>query len=146
MLKSSIKLTGSLLIKKFSEDNKLIYETEVPNLVVTTGKQFIASRIISNSSSAMTHMAIGSDATVGALAQTALLNQLARVTFTSTSTSTNTVTFNASFGAGIGTGSIVEAGVFNASSSGTMLCRTTFPVITKGTGETIAITWVVTVG
>jgi hypothetical protein len=146
MLKSNITLTGHLLIKKFSEDNKLIYETEVPNLVVTAGKTFIASRTVANTAGPMTHMAIGSDATIGALGQTALLNQLARVTFTSTSTSTNTVTFNASFGAGVGTGSIVEAGVFNASSSGTMLCRTTFPVITKGSGETIAISWVVTVG
>jgi len=29
---------------------------------------------------------------------------------------------------------------------GTMLCRTTFPVITKSSSETIAISWVVTVG
>ena len=31
-------------------------------------------------------------------------------------------------------------------SFGTMLCRTTFPVITKSSSETIAISWVVSVG
>ena len=29
---------------------------------------------------------------------------------------------------------------------GTMLCRTTFPVITKSSSETVAITWIITVG
>ena len=47
--------------------------------------------------------------------------------------------------AGTGTGAITEAGIFNASTNGTMLCRTVFPVVTKQAGDTIAITWKVTV-
>jgi len=63
---------------------------------------------------------------------------------------TRTVTDNAieyvgDFPAGTGTGAIVEAGVFNAASSGTMLCRTIFSVVNKGSDDTLKITWTITV-
>ena len=38
MFKSNIKLTGKLNIKKYEAD-KLVYETDVKNLVVTAGKE-----------------------------------------------------------------------------------------------------------
>jgi hypothetical protein len=49
------------------------------------------------------------------------------------------------FPAGTATGAITEAGIFNAATGGTMLCRTTFPVINKGSADSLAVTWVVTV-
>jgi hypothetical protein len=237
MIKDSITLTGKLLIKKFNDKKELVYETEVPNLVVTSGKEFIASRIVASTFDVMGYMAIGDDASTGALLQTTLVNELTRVATTSAAASGVNVTFTATFGAGVGTGSIVEAGVFNKGTSsvivfdgdndvnagsgvitkaahgfatgdkvtytdgggtsvgglvdggtyyvirltsstlklaatyanatagsptaiaitdgvgtnhkltyGAMLCRTTFPVITKSGSETIAISWVVTVG
>jgi hypothetical protein len=146
MFKSSVKMSGRLIIKKFNEKQELIYQTEVENLVVTAGKNFIASRIVSGSATVMGYMAIGDDATVSALAQTDLGNELARIATSGASAVDNNITFTASFGAGVGTGSLQEAGIFNDSSTGTMLCRTTFPVITKTSGETIAISWVVSVG
>lgn len=238
MLKDSFKLTGKLLIQKFNKNKELVYSTEVPNLVVTAGKEFIASRIVDSSTfDPMNYMAIGDDAQTGALSQTTLINELARVTTTSSTASGVNVTFTATFGAGVGTGNIVEAGIFNQDDSGvlvfdgdtdvddgshqitytahglttgdkvtytdgggtaitnlidggtyyvvrvdadniklattyanataptpttiaiasgigtnhkitygTMLCRTTFPVISKSGSETIAISWVVTVG
>jgi hypothetical protein len=57
----------------------------------------------------------------------------------------NAITYTATFGAGTATGAVVEAGIFNASSGGTMLCRTVFPVINKNAGDSLAVTWVVTV-
>lgn len=51
MLKDSIKLTGRLSIKKFNDKNELVYETEVPNLVVTSGKEYIAIRLIGSGDS-----------------------------------------------------------------------------------------------
>lgn len=146
MFKSSVKMSGRLIIKKFNEKQELIYQTEVENLVVTAGKNFIASRIVSDSEDTMGYMAIGDDAIVSALPQTDLGNELARVATSTASAVDNNITFTASFGAGVGTGSLQEAGIFNDTTSGTMLCRTTFPVITKTSGETIAISWVVSVG
>ena len=46
MLQDSIKLTGRLSIKKYNDKDELIFETEVPNLVVTAGKEYIAGRLI----------------------------------------------------------------------------------------------------
>lgn len=235
MLQSNVKLTGKLVIKKFDEVKNLVYETEVNNLVVTAGKQFLASRIIANTASVMSHMAIGDDASVASASQTTLVNELARVAVDSATASGVNATFVATFPAGTGTGNIVEASITNASASavisfdgdtdvdnggdtikyighgfslgqlvtytdggntvignltdgaqyyiikvdndyvklassaanatngiainitgtsgaghkltaGTMLCRTTFPVITKSSSETIAIQWVITVG
>ena len=50
-----------------------------------------------------------------------------------------------SFIAVVSTGAITEAGIFNALTAGTMLCRTTFPVVNKAAGDSIVITWVVTI-
>jgi len=234
MLQSNVKLTGKLVIKKFDAVKNLVYETEVNNLVVTSGKQFLASRIIANTASVMGYMAIGDDASSASASQTTLVNELARVAVDSATASGVNATFVATFPAGTGTGDIVEASITNAAASavisfdgddvddggdtipyvghgfdtgdlvtytdggntvitnltdgaqyyiikvnddvvklassaanaidgiainitgtsgaghkltaGTMLCRTTFPIITKSSSETIAIQWVITVG
>jgi hypothetical protein len=55
------------------------------------------------------------------------------------------VTYIASFPAGTGTGAVVEAGVFNDPTAGTMLCRTVFAVVNKGADDAMSITWAITV-
>jgi hypothetical protein len=72
-------------------------------------------------------------------------SSLAREALTSFTASTNIVTAVASFIAGTGTGAVTEAGIFNAGVAGTMLCHTTFPVVNKEAGDSIAITWAITV-
>ena len=64
---------------------------------------------------------------------------------TSASSSGAVVTYICAFSAGEGTGALTEAGVFNAASSGTMLCRTEFAVVNKGAADSMTITWTVTV-
>ena len=143
---SKIKITGELSIQKFDENNNLVQQINIPNLVVSAGKQHIAQRIASNSETIMSHMAIGSGVTTPALSNSTLVTELARQSLTLTSVDSFNITYTATFAAGIGTGSITEAGIFNNGTSGTMLCRTTFPVITKGASDTIAISWTITVG
>ena len=46
MFKSDIKLTGKLSIKKYDAESKLVYEEDVNNLVVTSGKEYVAKRLI----------------------------------------------------------------------------------------------------
>ena len=121
---------------------------EIDNLVVTTGKGFVAASMLkttSNSPAAMTHMAIGSDTTNPAANDTALGNELGRVTLTSAAVSGAVVTYIATFPAGTGTGAVVEAGILNAGSNGTLLCHTEFAVVNKGSADAITITWTVTV-
>ena len=140
MINEDLTLAGHLSIRLNGEVVR-----EVPNLVVAGGKSFVASRIKDTTSAAMTHMAIGTGTAAAAAGQTTLSAEADRNTLTSTTVSSNTVTYVATFGAGEGTGAIVEAGLFNASSAGTMFCRTVFSVVNKGASDSMTITWVITV-
>jgi hypothetical protein len=98
-----------------------------------------------NSPAAMTHMSVGSGTADTTAGDTALGNELGRVTFSSASLSSASVIYAASFPAGTGTGALTEAGIFNNTSGGTMLCRTKFNVVNKGADDAMSITWTVTV-
>ena len=154
MIYDDIKVTGALKIQVHGPDGKLKEEQEVPNLVVNTGKFYIAQRMIATGPNsvptAMSHMAIGSGTTTPAVTQTALTTQLARVGLTGgtgsvANATTNQVVYTATFGAGVGTGAVTEAGIFNAATAGTMLARTTFPVVNKEAADSITITWTVSI-
>jgi hypothetical protein len=148
MFQDSIKMTGDLKIVLTDENGQIKQEQEVKNLVVTVGKNFIASsmaKTTTNSPAAMTHMAIGAGTTAAAAGDTTLGSSLGRVALTSTTVTTNNVAYVATFPAGTGTGAVTEAGLFNDPSAGTLLCRTVFSVINKGAADTLGITWTVTV-
>jgi len=139
MINDDLILTGKLAIAINGE-----VVQEVDNLVVTTGKSYVADRM-KNNSTIMSHMAVGTSTSSAAANNTTLVTEIARVGLTSTSVSGAVVTYVASFGAGTGTGAITEAGILNASSSGTLLCRTVFSVVNKGASDAMTITWTVSV-
>ena len=135
-----LKMKGKLQIRLNDE-----VVQEIDNIVVTAGKGYVASRMKDATATAMSHMAIGSGSTAAAASDTALGNQLGRVALTSTTVSAAVVTYVASFPAGTGTGAVTEAGILNAASGGTMLCRTVFSVVNKGASDSMTVTWTVTV-
>lgn len=140
MINDGLKMKGRLTIALNDE-----VVQEVDNLVVTTGKNYVASRMKDATATAMSHMAIGTGSTAAAAGDTALGSESARTALTSTTVTNNEVAYVDTFGAGVGTGAITEAGLFNASSAGTMLCRTVFSVVNKGADDSMTITWTVTV-
>jgi hypothetical protein len=140
----SLKASGSLNILITRADGST-ESTQVKNLVVNSGLNYIVSRMKDTTLDAMSHMAVGSGSTAAAGGNTALGTELGRVALTSTTVSTNTIEYVALFPAGTGTGTVTEAGVFNNSSGGTMLCRTVFGVVTKDVGDSMSITWTITV-
>lgn len=147
MVNDQVKLTGELHVVVTGQDGIVKEDITIPNLVVTTGKNFIASRMTGSASNVMSHMAIGSGTVDPVAGDVALGTELGRVALTTAGgVATNaTVEYVGSFPAGTGTGAVTEAGIFNASSAGTMLCRTKFPVVNKDVNDSIAITWRVTV-
>jgi hypothetical protein len=147
MLKDNIKMTGELKLTLTNEKGDVTKEVIIPNTVVTVGKNFIASRMKDATATAMSHMELGTGTTGAVVANTTLETVIAssRTSLTSTTVTTNSVAYVVTFGAGVGTGAVTEAGIFNASSAGTMLCRTTFSVINKAAADTLGITWTVTV-
>ena len=145
MINDSIKVTGELKLTLTRPDGNVKHEVIIPNLVVTTGKNYIASRMKDATATAMTHMAVGTGSTAAAAGNTTLGSEAGRVALTSTTVTNNDVAYVATFPAGTGTGALTEAGIFNASSSGTLLCRTVFSVINKAAADTLGITWTVSV-
>jgi len=138
-IQDNLKMKGRLQVSLNGEVVR-----DIDNLVVTAGKGYVADRM-KNNSSTMSHMAIGSGTTAAAAGNTELGTELGRVSLTSTTVSSNVVTYVATFAAGTGTGAVTEAGILTASSGGTMLCRTVFSVVNKGSADSMTITWTVTV-
>ena len=138
-IQDNLKMKGHLQVSLNGEVVR-----DIDNLVVTAGKNYVADRM-KNNSTVMSHMAVGSGTTAAAAGQTALGTELGRVSLTSTTVSSNVVTYVATFAAGTCTGAVTEAGILNASSNGTMLCRTVFSVVNKGSADSMTITWTVTV-
>jgi hypothetical protein len=151
----SVKATGSLVITVLNEVTKEETVHHFKNIVVNVGKTFIAQSMLkttTNTPAAMTHMAVGTGTATAAVADTALQTELARVTqgtptgatFAGTNSGATT-SYSATFPAGTGTGALTEAGIFNAATAGTMLCRTVFSVINKGANDSITINWSITI-
>ena len=145
MINDNLKLRGDVAIVVKDKDGKVKDSREIHNLVVSTGLEYICSRMAGTSAGVMSHMAVGSGTTAASAGQTDLVSILgSREALDSTSASSNTITYVSSFEAGEGTGAVTEAGIFNASSSGTMLCRTVFAVVNKDADDTMSITWSIT--
>jgi hypothetical protein len=138
-----IALTGKLTI---SLNDEIVQETN--NLVVTAGKEWVTARM-KNTSTVMTHMGVGTSSTAAALTDTALVAEHSdgRQTLTASggTVAGAIITFHRTFAAGDQTGAITEAGIFTASTSGTMLARTVFGVVNKGALDTMTISWAVTI-
>ena len=145
MINEELKLRGDVAIVLKDKDGNVKDSREIHNLVVSSGLEFICSRMAGTSAGVMSHMALGSGTTAAAAGQTDLVSILgSREALDSTSASSNTITYVSSFEAGEATGAVTEAGVFNAASSGTMLCRTVFAVVNKSADDTMSVTWTLT--
>lgn len=145
--KDTMKATGKVNVVLKDEFGNVKEDFTVNNLVVDTGLDFIASRMKDASATVMSHMEVGTDNTAAASTDTALGAAVAssRTALTSTTVTDNAVAYVCTFSAGVGDGALTEAGIFNASSGGTMLCRTVFSVINKGASDSMTITWTITI-
>lgn len=141
-------VTGRLDIVLRGPDGRIKARRVVHNLVVDAGEVHIADQLKSSpAQAAMGWMGIGTGATAPAFGNTALGAEIDRNALTSRTAASNVVTYVGNWAAGDGTNSaIAEAGIFNASSVGTMLARATFTAIDKQAADTLAITWTVTIG
>lgn len=140
-LAEQIRPHGKVYVEHY-RDGELISFAHLDNLVVTAGKARVASMLI-GTVAGWTHMAIGNSNTAVAAGDTTLTSEVQRVA-TSNSTSTNQATFSGSF-IFSGTDTIQEAGLFTASSGGVMLSHVLLGPFAVESGDTLVITWVITV-
>ena len=148
LMKETVSPKGQVSIEIFSPKGDLKEKVNIPNLVVTTGRNYIASRLNDAAQTdVMSHMAVGSGTAAATLADTTLGTELTRVAFDSDTIVDNVITYVSTYAAGVGTGAITEAGIFNDAGAGLgdMLCRTVFDVVNKAVDDSMVITWTVTI-
>lgn len=148
MINEKLKLSGEVSLVLTDKNGNVKDQRDIKNLVVNTGLAFIISRMVGTTKGVMSHMALGSGTAAAAAGQTDLVSMLgAREVLDSTTilgTLNEKVQYVASFEAGDATGAVTEAGLFNASAGGDMLCRTVFPVVNKAADDMLTVTWTVT--
>lgn len=145
MLQETFSIKGKVNICHYDKENNLIKTVDVPNLVVDSGKVLIAARLLGNTRAVVSHVALGSNTANTNSSQTELLQELGRKVLDSSSRTSNTITYISTFEPGVATGTLTEAGLFNAAANGDMLCRTTYSAVIKGALDTIVITWQVSI-
>jgi hypothetical protein len=143
----NIRLKDILIIEHY-RNGKKIDERIVENLIVNSGKAQVSGLIGGVVTGVFNYIAVGTGTTSPSPTDTALQNEVMRASSTNSQTTTNvtndtlqlqaTFNFTSSY-------AITEAGIFNASSGGTMLARQTFGAINVASGDSIAITWKVVV-
>ena len=143
-MNDGLKLRGEVALVLRDKNGNVKEERKINNLIVNAGLNFICDRM-KNDETAMTHMALGSGSTAAAANDTTLGSQLgSREDLDSSTVTSNQIVYVASFEAGDATGAVTEAGIFNAASSGTMLCRTVFSVVNKAADDTLTVNWTIT--
>lgn len=144
--KEQIKASGRIKFELFDASGALKETREINNVVVTVGKNFLATWLTAATQADyfMRYIGLGTGTNAANASDTDLhIPSATRVAGTLTPTA-NVWQNVASFGPGVDTGAITESGIFSASTSGTMLARQTFAVINKGAGDSLQVTWQVT--
>lgn len=145
-MEEQVKVTGRISLRLFGPDGALRDAREVKNVVVTVGKNYLALWLTQATQADyfMRYLALGTGTTAASASDTALATELATRVAGALTSSTNVWQNQATFGPGVDTGAITEAGIFSASVSGTMFARQVFPVVNKGAGDSLQLTWQVT--
>jgi hypothetical protein len=148
-------LKGKINIKHFDFEKRLLSEENIDNVIVNVGKAQVAGLILHDAgvSSKYEYIAVGADNTAANATDTVLGDEITtgggeraaatgtRVLVTvasDTAQLVNTFSFTNSF-------SVVESGLFNDPSSGEMLARQTFSAKNVDNGDSLQVTWKVTV-
>jgi azurin len=149
MITESLKATGELQITLRDANGNIKEQKTVPNLVVTVGRNAIASRLTGTATAVMSHMSVGTSSTAPSIAHTTLIAEIGGsrtgLTVAGGTAVANEVTYACTFPGGVGTGAVTEAGLFNAGSGGTMLARTVFSVVNKDAADALTISWKISI-
>ncbi len=154
---------GYGVVELFGPDGTLLLVREFANLITDYGDLYYAGKDIAGippanpaAPTALTGMQIGSGTTAVAKsgAGAAMVTFLAGQAFDSGFPQTNNLgaglgveaVYKTTFGAGVGTGTVNEATITNgtisvASTAGNTISRILTGAITKGAGDSLAITW-----
>ena len=140
-MKEKLSVVGEL--KFYNGKGELVREEK--NLVVNTGLNVIAERLIGIAKNAISHMAIGTGTTAANAADLALeIPKATRIAPTSITVTGAVITIIATFSGATHAGAITEAGLFNAATLGELISRVVFAPYNLGSSDALTITWTLT--
>jgi len=136
-------LKGRFHIAVLGEDGEERSHQVVPNTIMNAGKAVVSGLIVKDiGEDAFDYLAIGTDNTAPNATQSALIAETYRVAGTGSQETTTVTDDTARLTASMSitdSNVFAEAGVFNSSSTGDMLARTTFSATTASDGDTVNI-------
>lgn len=151
-----LKMKGHLTLVLTDQFGNVKDYREIDNLIVKVGQDLVG-RLVFNGNTTLTSptfanfVAIGTGSTAPVLTETALVTPCGtRVQDTLVITNrqgtgaTSKVTADATFAAGNCTGNVQEAGLFDALTVGNMFARQQFAGINKLAGDSLTVTWEIT--
>jgi hypothetical protein len=140
---------GNVRIELRGPDGELKESRQVDNLVVTAGKNWLASYLAAVTTSNMIMMAVGTASTAVTAGDTVLggefvSERVVGTLYASQNLWQNTGVFGANVPSSTLTTPVNEAGIFNAPTAGSMYTHATFPTVNKAPADTLTIIWQVT--
>ena len=143
---------GYVVVSAKHADGTEFYHHEDHNLITTAGKDFISAQIGSTSPGAngANYIALTTTAVTPAAGDTTLSGELttgglgrAQGTYAHTA-GQNTFTVSKTFTATATATNVQAAGLFTASSAGTMMAENTFTAVSLANNDQLTITWTIT--
>lgn len=153
-MNEQIKMTGQCqIIIKDAKTGKIKYDHTSKNMVVTAGKNSIASALqgtTANNKGIITYCALGTGTTAPEATDTTLETEIFRKLISVRGVDGNVATFSTYYTTSEANGELKEAGLFGddasgSADSGTLFCRVAINR-TKTTGDTLTLVWTVTIG
>ena len=145
----SINVKGIVELSLYSKDHKLKQHSEVNNLVMTAGKNFIV-RKINNDSENISSIIVGTSNTPPTLTDTLAqvqASQLAEKVVSFTTVENNTIIFTSTLEENVGTGTIIEVSLLSNASPKKVLCRTVVTTpFTKAATDYLVVSWKLQIG
>lgn len=128
-------------------DGEIKQEDKFTNQVQTAMLTHVADALSDQGEAQASHMAVGSSTGQNAAANVlaTLLGARQALDGSTPSHSGAVLTWHRTFAAGEGTGTVTEAGVFNHLSAGTMLVYNDGLNYAKGAGDSLELTWTLTI-
>lgn len=146
------KIVGKARIRVY-RDGALILDSPDPNLITNVGVAGLASLLNGESSSAFNYIALGEGTSPADVDDVALETEvtfgggsraLGTTSMATTTLTDDTAEIEATFNITADV-DLTEIGLFNASSGGTLAARRVFSEVSLGNGDTVIVTWSLTV-
>lgn len=147
-IKSQLDLNANVSIEiTDTKTGEVIQKIRRRNLVVTAGRNLVRDLINETTDTGVTHLAVGTGTTAVAAGDTTLGSEQVREVLTKRTASSGSVLWSYYLSSTQGNGNdLTEAGLFNASSGGTLFARVVHTAITKTSSIAVTYNWTINIG